>query len=283
MNQAAPCDQGGNPALCVSTTVPCVDANDPLCQNSTKKDKLEVDVNVPCFTNLTLDVNLVDKSQTLPNTKYTYCVTTMAIAGPEYNICDDFTDSNDYRSVLNGNSKWFLETDGFRRNYTIYNYDWPMETNGEINMPVTVLTKCGDNAMKICAPGTTPTCTTFNEIMCMVSLVDVEGCAEKNSTCIKSNISCSDSSTDRLCQNKTEGADTAMIELPCFANVTINAPIPKFNLAEYNGTLPDLTSSTSYTYHFNYCVVTLALPGSDFDLCITKEAKEKQDKEKVKS
>ncbi|CAH1122476.1 unnamed protein product [Ceutorhynchus assimilis] len=278
MNQATPCDQGGNSALCINTTVPCADANDPLCQNSTQKDKLQAEVNVPCFTNLTLDVNLVDKDKTMPNTKYTYCVTTMAVAGPDYKLCEELKHSNDYRSVLNGNHEWLLETDGFKRNYSIYNFEKPMESNGEINMPVTVLVKCTDQAKNLCPPGAIATCTSFNEVMCMASTKDVQECPEKNTTCLKSSIPCPEESKDSFCQSKTEGADKIDLDIPCFANVTFNAPFPKFELAEFNGTLPDLTATSSYTYNFHYCVMTLALPGSDFDLCITKEAKEKQEK-----
>ncbi|XP_030766613.1 uncharacterized protein LOC115890507 [Sitophilus oryzae] len=283
MNEASPCDQNGNKALCVNTTLPCADANDPLCQNSTHKEKLEADVSVPCFTNLTLDVNLVDQSQTLPNTKYTYCITTMAIAGPDYQTCKDLTNSNDYRSVLNGNHEWYLEFEGFRRNYSVYNSEKPMESNGEINMPLTVLIKCHENVTKICAPGTIPTCTSFNEVMCLVPTENLEECPEYEKGCLNSTIPCPNDSEDVFCKNKTEGADTVTLPLQCFSNITINAPIPKFNLGEFNGTLPDLSATSSYTYHFNYCVITLALPGSDFDLCITKEAKEKQEKDKGKS
>ncbi|XP_076265608.1 uncharacterized protein LOC143199575 [Rhynchophorus ferrugineus] len=282
MNQASPCDQNGNQALCVNTTLPCTDITDPLCQNSTHKEKLEADVTVPCFTNLTLDVNLVDQTQTQPNTKYTYCITTMAIAGPEYKICEELNNSNDYRTILKGNYEWFLEVDGFRRNYSVYNNERPMETNGEINMPITVLTKCPDNAKSICVSGAIPTCTNFNEIMCLVSNVDVIECESKNG-CLNTSVPCPTGNNDEFCKNKTEDSDSALLSMPCFANITINAPIPKFNLVEYNGTLPDLNTSTSYTYHFNYCVITLALPGSDSEQCITKEAKEKQDKGQIKT
>ncbi|KAL1495043.1 hypothetical protein ABEB36_010527 [Hypothenemus hampei] len=279
LNQATPCNQEGNQALCVNTTVPCVDLNDPLCQNSTLKDKLQAEVNVPCMTNLTLDVNLVDKDQTLPNTKYTYCVTTMAVAGPEYDVCENFKDSNDYRSVLNGKTEWFLETEeGFRRNYSVYTFHNPMESNGDINMPVTVLLKCSENALKLCPPGTITICTTFNEVMCMAKVSDVSECAEMNTTCFKSTIPCPENSNEEFCKNKTEGADNVSLDVPCFTNITLNAPFPKFNLAEFNGTLPDVSVTTSYTFNFNYCVMSLALPGSDFDMCITKEAKEKQSK-----
>ncbi|XP_066155763.1 uncharacterized protein [Euwallacea fornicatus] len=277
--QPTPCEQGGNKALCVNTTVPCIDANDPLCQNSTLKDKLQAEVNVPCLTNVTLDVNLLDKDQTAPNTKYTYCVTTMAVAGPEYKICEEYSNSNDYRSVLNENYEWFLETDeGFRRNYSVYTHKKPMESNGQINMPVTVLLKCSDNAKRLCPPGTIATCTTFNEVMCMAAKEDVQECAEFNTTCAKSTIPCPEGNKDKFCEKKIEGSDSITMDIPCFANISLNAPFPKFNLAEFNGTLPDVSVTTSYTYNFEYCVMTLALAGSDFDMCITKEAKEKQGK-----
>uniref|UniRef100_A0AAR5QF04 DUF4789 domain-containing protein n=1 Tax=Dendroctonus ponderosae TaxID=77166 RepID=A0AAR5QF04_DENPD len=283
MSHALPCDQGGNAALCVNTTVPCADANDPLCQNSTHKEKLQADVNVPCMTNLTLDVNLVDKAETLPNTKYTYCVTTMAVAGPEYNDCAPLKDSNDYKSVLEENYEWFLETESFRRNYSVYTHKRPMESNGEINMPVTALLTCSDNAKKLCAPSTTATCTSFNEVMCMTPLSEVSQCPENGTNCVKSAIPCPPDGKETFCLNKTEGADSIALDIPCFANITINAPFPKFNLGEFNGTLPDLTATSSYTYNFNFCVVTLALPGSDFDLCLTKEGKEKLEKQQIKS
>ncbi|XP_060529520.1 uncharacterized protein LOC132703961 [Cylas formicarius] len=267
-NQRAPCHQ--DPALsCVDTTVPCADANDPLCQNSTKKDRLEAVVNMPCLTNLTLDVNLLDKSSTQPNTNYVYCVTTMAVAGPKYDSCKDLGNStNDYRTVLNGHYEWFLESDGFRRNYSVYNYERPMEVSGEIHMPVNVLVNCSENATKICAPATAHVCTTFNEIMCVASTSVIEECSSTNGSCVKSTVPCLEGSEDKFCQNANETTREVEIELPCFANITINAPISNFQLEEYNGTLPEQLLNSSYTYHYSFCVVTLALPGSDADLCV---------------
>lgn len=101
MTNASPCGEGG--ALCVNTTVPCVDKNDPMCQNVTQQQ--EVPVNLPCFTNLTVDVNLLNETG-LGDGNHKYCVTTMAIAGPEYKTCPTVSGKqlDGYRSVLSGKS-----------------------------------------------------------------------------------------------------------------------------------------------------------------------------------
>lgn len=100
MTNASPCGENGT--LCINTTVPCVDKNDPMCQNATQQQQ-EVPVNLPCFTNLTVDVNLLNETGAVGE-NHKYCVTTMAIAGPEYKHCpEDSTKKIDgYRSVLAG-------------------------------------------------------------------------------------------------------------------------------------------------------------------------------------
>lgn len=101
MTNASPCGENGT--LCVNTTVPCVDKSDPMCQNATK-DKEEVAVNLPCFTNLTVDVNLLNETGPVGE-NHKYCVTTMAIAGPEYKKCPQGSEKeiDGYKSVLAGN------------------------------------------------------------------------------------------------------------------------------------------------------------------------------------
>lgn len=77
-------------AMCVNSTIECLD-NDPLCQNNTKGQNFTT-VPLPCFANLTVDVNLMNFD---PNTNgtngngqnYTYCVTTYAVPGPESDPC----------------------------------------------------------------------------------------------------------------------------------------------------------------------------------------------------
>lgn len=100
MTNTSPCGENGT--LCVNTTVPCVDKTDPMCQNATK-EKEEVSVNLPCFTNLTVDANLLNESGPVGE-NHKYCVTTMAVAGPEYKKCpqDNGKKIDGYRSVLSG-------------------------------------------------------------------------------------------------------------------------------------------------------------------------------------
>lgn len=106
MSNTSPCGEGG--ALCINTTVPCVDKSDPLCQNATKQQE-EIPINLPCFTNLTVDVNLLHEEGPA-NANHKYCVTTMAIAGPEYKNCsqDGKKAVEGYRSVLEGKVYFIL-------------------------------------------------------------------------------------------------------------------------------------------------------------------------------
>lgn len=102
MSQASPC--GEENALCVNTSIPCTDQTDPLCQNITKQyNKEEAPVSLPCFTNLTADINLLNETGQNEG-DYKYCVTAMAIAGPEYKKCpaDVAGEPPDYKSVLSG-------------------------------------------------------------------------------------------------------------------------------------------------------------------------------------
>ncbi|KAJ8928042.1 hypothetical protein NQ314_019454 [Rhamnusium bicolor] len=99
MSQAAPCAE--EKTLCINTTIPCLDPENPLCQNITNQQK-ETIVNVPCFTNLTVDINLLNETGNAQNKDFKYCVTTMALAGPEYKICSESEKENDFRNVLKG-------------------------------------------------------------------------------------------------------------------------------------------------------------------------------------
>lgn len=100
MSNTSPCGEGGT--LCINTTVPCVDKSDPMCQNVTKQQD-EVPVNLPCFTNLTVDVNLLNEPGAVGD-NHKYCVTAMAVAGPEYKNCPKESEKQieGYRSVLSG-------------------------------------------------------------------------------------------------------------------------------------------------------------------------------------
>ncbi|KAJ8928041.1 hypothetical protein NQ314_019453 [Rhamnusium bicolor] len=161
-----------------------------------------------------------------------------------------------------------------RRPYTIYNFKHPTETpSGEVVLPMDVLIPCVENATKLCVPGDTPICTTFSEIMCLEVLTATSFCEQYNTTCIKRKIPCLES--DPLCQNKTEEELTVendktftSVELPCFANITVNSNIPNFDIYSFNGTFP-VGTNTSYTYHYHYCVTTLGIPGLETDVCLT--------------
>ncbi|KAG5891385.1 hypothetical protein JTB14_020114 [Gonioctena quinquepunctata] len=277
MSQTAPC--GVENALCVNTTVPCLDKTDPMCQNTTKQ-QTETTVNLPCFTNLTMDVNLLNETGAHQDgSSYKYCVTTMAIAGPEYKACPEVKDErNDYRSVLAGNYNWSLTLETMKRPYTVYNHYHPTETpSGQIVIPLNMLIPCIENGTKLCAPNTLPICTTFNEIMCLETLTMTNYCEEFNTTCVKSTVPCLED--DQLCQNKTEGEltkennqTTLIVDMPCFSNVTINSNLPNFDIHSFNGTLP-LGPNTSYTYHYHYCVITLGIPGPETEVCLVASDK----------
>lgn len=160
-----------------------------------------------------------------------------------------------------------------RRPYTIYNFKHPTEIpSGEVVMPMEVLIPCVENATKLCVPGVTPICTTFSEIMCLEILSSTVFCEEYNTTCTNHKIPCLDN--DPLCKDKTESElikedDKSLVslELPCFANITVNSNLPNFDIKSFNGTFPDSTN-TSYTYHHHYCVTTLGIPGPETDACL---------------
>lgn len=96
MTAAQPCPEQ-NQALCVNTTIPCIDKNDPLCQNATTGAN-STNLNLPCFANVTADVNLLDYANSggakPAGQDYSYCVTTMAVPGPEEPNCPETADAN---------------------------------------------------------------------------------------------------------------------------------------------------------------------------------------------
>ncbi|KAJ8959845.1 hypothetical protein NQ318_011578 [Aromia moschata] len=168
---------------------------------------------------------------------------------------------------------WNLTVLPLRRPYNIYNFKHQTDApTGEIVLPLDALIPCVENATKLCVPGVTPICTTFNEIMCVETLSASTFSESYNTTCIKHTIPCLDN--DPLCRNKTEdeltteGDKTLLkLDLPCFANITINSNVAKFDIASFNGTVP-VGSVGSFTYHYHYCVVTLGVPGAENDICV---------------
>lgn len=163
--------------------------------------------------------------------------------------------------------------------YNIHNFQHPPHDTppkgGEIVMPLPVLIPCIETAKKLCAPGLLPICTNFGEILCLEVLASVEYCEEFDTTCFKSTVPCLEN--DPLCQNKTEeemkteenGQSVVTLNLPCFANITINTNLPNFDIHEFNGTIPE-GMNTSFMYHYHYCLTTLGLPGKETDACIIK-------------
>lgn len=178
------------------------------------------------------------------------------------------------------NYKWNLTIHPLRRPYTIYNFKHPTETpSGEVVMPMEVLIPCVENATRLCLPGVTAICTSFSEIMCLELLSSALFCEQYNTTCIKHKIPCLED--DPLCKDKTEeelikeGDKTLVsVELPCFANITVNSNLPNFDITAFNGTFPE-SANTSYTYHYHYCVTTLGIPGPETDVCLTNLPDEK--------
>lgn len=166
-----------------------------------------------------------------------------------------------------------------KRPYNVHNFQHPLEAStGEIVMPLQVLASCIDNATNVCAPGLIPVCTNFAEVMCLEIASSVSFCEEYNTTCYKSTIPCLEE--DPLCKKKSseeEVTETAIkkevvLDLPCFSNITINTNLPNFDIHNFNGTVPQGTAS-SLMYHYHFCVVTLALPGAETDVCLIESDK----------
>ncbi|XP_056635244.1 uncharacterized protein LOC130444208 isoform X2 [Diorhabda sublineata] len=281
MSQATPC--ADEKAMCVNTTIPCTDNSDPLCQNNTSQ-QTETTVNLPCYTNLSVDINLLNEPEAAKKgDDYQYCVTTMAVAGPEYKNCskESLLKTHDYRNILAGEYTWNLTFNQMMRQYQSYNYDNPTQTpSGDMVLPLVALIPCIENATKICAPNLVTICTGFGEIMCIKPLTDTSNCEEYNTTCYKSLIECQpDVEQDFLCQNKTEDElvlkedkKYVNIEMPCFTNVTLNSNSPNFDINTFNGTIPE-TAPSSFMYHYRLCIITLSVPGPESDMCLINEIK----------
>lgn len=163
-----------------------------------------------------------------------------------------------------------------KRPYKVYNFQHPTESStGEIVMPLPILASCIENATNLCAPGLIPVCTTFAEVMCLEVLSSTPYCDEFDTTCVKSTISCVED--DALCKNETSSDEVeetsntndVSLDMPCFANITINTNLPNFDIHNFNGTIPQ-GPATSFMYHYHFCVVTLALPGAETDVCLTE-------------
>lgn len=164
-----------------------------------------------------------------------------------------------------------------KRPYKVYSFQNPTEAStGEIVMPLEMLAPCIENATNLCAPGLVPVCTNFAEVMCLEVVTSTPYCDEYDTTCFKSKIPCLED--DVFCKNETlseeveENSNTedVTLELPCFTNITINSNLPNFDIRKFNGSYPH-GSVTSFTYHYHFCVVTLALPGPETDVCIIEE------------
>ncbi|CAH1966156.1 unnamed protein product [Acanthoscelides obtectus] len=208
MTNAVPCTE--EKTLCVNATMTCPDKNDPICKNLTKgEDKATLPV--PCLTNLIVDVNLLNETNVHGQNghDYKYCVTQLAVAGPEYRNCtekDLIGSTMDYKNILN------------------------------------------ENATKLCAPGLVPVCTTYKEIMCLETLTETKFCEQFNTTCVQSPVPCGEDlearpwcagnkSNDELVEK--DGKKHAIVQIPCFANITVNSNLPNFEIHEFNGTLPE--------------------------------------------
>ncbi|XP_050498932.1 uncharacterized protein LOC114331857 isoform X2 [Diabrotica virgifera virgifera] len=276
MSQAAPC--ADEKAMCINTTIPCADKSDPLCQNTTQQ-QTETTVNLPCYTNLSVDINLLNEpGAAKTGDDYQYCVTTMAVAGPEYSKCSDesILEKFNYRNILAGNYIWNLTVIPMMRKYQSYNYDNPTQTpSGELNLPLTALIPCIDNATVVCAPELVTICTGFGEVMCIKPLTATTYCEQYNTTCQTSQIECQENiEQDILCQNKTEEElvikeekKFVNVEMPCFANVTLNTNLPNFDITTFNGTIP-ASAPSSFMYHYHFCLITLSIPGPETDMCL---------------
>lgn len=166
-----------------------------------------------------------------------------------------------------------------KRPYTVYNFQHPTEASaGEIVMPLPVLAPCIENATNLCAPGLFPVCTTFAEVMCLEVVSSAQYCEELETACFKSTIPCTQD--DVFCQNATSSSEEqetsnksdVILDLPCFANITINTNLPNFDIHNFNGTIPQ-GSATSFMYHYHFCLVTLALPDSETEVCLIEGGK----------
>nr|CAH7734041.1 unnamed protein product [Callosobruchus chinensis] len=157
---------------------------------------------------------------------------------------------------------WNLTVSAMVYPYTVFNYDRPTMAPGggsDIVMPLDVVVPCVENATKLCAPPLVAICTAYKEVMCLESLAETKFCERFNTTCIGSTLPCADNLQDSpWCSNKTEdevfekdGKKHVAIQIPCFANITVNSNLPSFEIHEFNGTLPE-GQNTSYTYHYRY-------------------------------
>lgn len=164
-----------------------------------------------------------------------------------------------------------------KRPYTVYNFQHPTEAStGEIIMPLPFLTTCIDNATNVCAPGLIPICTNFAEVMCLASSPPY--CDDFDTTCVKTNITCLED--DVFCKEEKSSSEIeengnrndVTLDLPCFVNITINTNLANFDIQKFNGTLPQ-GPMTSLMYHYHFCVVTLALPGDETDVCLIDDGK----------
>ncbi|CAG9830007.1 unnamed protein product [Diabrotica balteata] len=279
MSQAVPCTD--EKAMCVNTTIPCADKSDPLCQNTTQQ-QTETTVNLPCYTNLSVDINLLNEpGAAKTGDDYQYCVTTMAVAGPEYSKCSDesILAKFNYRNILAGSYNWNLTVMPMMRKYQSYNYDNPTQTpSGELVLPLTALIPCIDNATVICAPELVTICTGFGEIMCIKPLRATTYCEQYNTTCQTTQIECQENiEQDMLCQNKTEEELVTKeekkfvnVDMPCFANVTLDTNLPNFDITTFNGTIP-ASAPSSFMYHYHFCLITLSIPGPETDMCLVND------------
>ncbi|CAG9858924.1 unnamed protein product [Phyllotreta striolata] len=282
MAQTVPCEQ--EKAMCVNTTIPCIDKSDPLCQNTTK-EQTETTFNVPCYTNLSIDVNLLNEQGGSNNgEEYQYCVTTMAVAGTEYPICSEESviKKHDFRSVLAGNLTYNLTISPMMRTYQVYNQENPMPSStGQLVLPLELLIPCIDNATTLCPPDVVTICTGYGEIMCIQPVAKVSYSDDYNTTIYKSTIPCNEAiEDDFLCQNKTEedlivkdDKKFVKIDIPCFANITVNTNLPDFDINIFNGTLPQMAPS-SFTYHYHFCLMEMSLPGPETSMCLISDGKD---------
>ncbi|CAH0554371.1 unnamed protein product [Brassicogethes aeneus] len=160
-----------------------------------------------------------------------------------------------FRNILGGMVLWYVVSGLFRRPYKVYNYYNQPETTEHIQLPANILTLCDTNSTNICVPGSTAICTTNSTILCVTTMQAAVPCPEQNQAlCVNSTIPCVDKD-DPLCQNATAGSTTANINLPCFANVTVDV-----NLIDYsnsNGT------AKGGGQDYSYCVTTMAIPGPE--------------------
>ncbi|CAH1114968.1 unnamed protein product [Psylliodes chrysocephalus] len=281
MSQATSCEEGK--AMCVNTTIPCTDKTDPICQNTTQQET-ETTVNMPCYTNLSVDVNLLNEPGAKSGEEYQYCVTTMAVAGPDYKICSEesLLEKHDYRSVLAGNLTYNLTVSPMMRKYQVFNQENPTQApSGELVLPLEVLIPCIDNATTLCPPDLVTICTGYSEIMCIQPIAMTAYSEDYNTTVFKSKIPCLEAlEDDFLCQNKTEeelivegDKKFVKVDMPCFGNITVNTNLPNFDIQTFNGSIPQVAPS-SFMYHYHFCLITMSVPGPESDLCMISDGKE---------